>query len=131
MTAYVNMAVVTACLGKSSLVGSSGSLLETSMLYTYGSECIGLVAKTESEKNMVKLRILDWNQLMTESQRKGHTFTSSFVSPEKILSNYCIISNNGFVIVRFHWHNMLWDDNMEQDIILACSLLTRCIWHNC
>jgi hypothetical protein len=45
LQAYVNMAVVTSCLGKSSLVSSNGSLLETSLLFTQGSECIGLVAR--------------------------------------------------------------------------------------
>jgi hypothetical protein len=45
LQAYVNMAVVTSCLGKSSLVSSNGSLLETSLLFTQGSECIRLVAR--------------------------------------------------------------------------------------
>jgi hypothetical protein len=73
---YVNMAVVTSCLGKSSLVSSNGSLLETSLLFTQGTECIGLVARTESEKNMVKIKVLDWTQLLQESILKVRLIAS-------------------------------------------------------
>jgi hypothetical protein len=96
LEAYVNMAVVTSCLGKSSLVSSNGSLLETSLLFTQGASCIGLVARyktllgivgyvtrriasdspkcrTESEKNMVKIKVLDWEGLLQESISKVRT----------------------------------------------------------
>jgi hypothetical protein len=57
--------------------------------------------------------------------------STAFSDPGKLLSNYCIISNHGFVIIRFHWHNRLWEDPVENDIMLASSLLTQCIWDNC
>jgi hypothetical protein len=77
--AYVNMAVVTSCLGKSSLVGTHGSLLETSLLFSQGSQCIGLVAKTESERNMVKVKILDWGLLLQESIDKVKNTCLDFI----------------------------------------------------
>jgi hypothetical protein len=132
LCALVNMAVVTACLGKSSIVGTTGSLLETSLFYTQGAACIGLVAKTESEKNMVKIKILDWSLLLEQSVAHGYSTTSSsFSSPDTLESNYCIVSNNGFIIIRFHWNNIEWTPLLEKDVMLACSLLTQCIWHNC
>jgi hypothetical protein len=102
-----------------------------------GSTCIGLVAKTESEKNMVKIKILDWALLLQEFTKKKHApalfpmAASSFSSPENLLSNYCIISNNGFVIIRFHWNNIVWDISLEKDVMLASALIMNCIWHNC
>lgn len=111
-------------------VGTSGSLLESSLLFTQGSQCIGLVAKTESEKNMVKIKVLDWT-LLLQNCIKPDGWPTSFTAPEKLLSNYCIISNNGFVIMRFHWNNLAWDKPLEHDVMLASSLLMLCIWHNC
>jgi hypothetical protein len=118
-------------------VGSSGSLLETSLLFTQGYACIGLVAKTESEKNMVKIKILDWNLLLQEFIKKEHApaffpvSAPSFSSPTDLLANYCIISNNGFVIIRFHWNNIVWNLSLEKDVMLASALIMHCIWHNC
>jgi hypothetical protein len=80
--AFVNMAVVTACLGKSSLVGSSGSLLETSLIFTQGEQCIGLVAKTEGEKNMVKVKVLDWDLLMKQSIEQVLLSNATILSPK-------------------------------------------------
>jgi hypothetical protein len=113
-------------------VGTSGSLLENSLLFTQGAQTIGLVAKTENEKNMVKIKILDWTLLLNESARKGYSSTnSSLAMPERLLSNYCIVSNNGFVIIRFHWNNVVWDRALQDDVMLASTILTECIWHNC
>ena len=111
-------------------MGTNGSLLESSLLFTQGTQCIGLVAKTESEKNMVKIKILDWAFLLKQFIKQDG-WPTSFTSPESLLSNYCIISNNGFVIMRFHWDKLAWNTALEQDIMLASSLLMKCIWHNC
>jgi hypothetical protein len=102
-----------------------------------GPLCIGLVAKTESEKNMVKIKILDWTLLLKEFTRASNSPAlyplpaTAFSAPANLLSNYCIISNNGFVIIRFHWNNIVWDDSLEKDVMMASSLIMHCIWHNC
>lgn len=83
---YANMAVVTACLGKSSLVSTTGSLLETSLLFTQGSQCLALVAKTESEKNMVKFKIMDWGLLLKTGIEQVPT--TSFVILDLLFVTY-------------------------------------------
>jgi hypothetical protein len=121
--AHVNTAVLTACLGKKSLVCENGSLLERSMLVSHGCDCIQLITSNESGKNLVKFEVRDWAGLL------GSRVSSSSIAVMN--RNACTISGNGFVLIRFHFNYAEWDQHLHDDILLASTVLVQCIWDNC
>lgn len=107
---------------------NKGSLLEKSLVFTQGEDCISISNKSENERNMVKFSVISWDKLF----KNAH----STISPEQEIIrtmqyNYAVVSNNGSVILRFHWSALIWNISVHEELFRITSLLTKCIWDNC
>lgn len=121
---HVNMAVLSAWVGKSFLSSATKtSMLEKSMSYVWGSECIHFYTRTETGGGVVKFRVKCWDRLS-----RNNNINLLISNVETVKNHICTISSSGFTMIHFFWpQTMRWDDIIRKDMMVASKHLVDLI----
>ena len=115
----VHMGVISSCMGVR-LQTSQCCYLENRVLEGTGKMHGGwMTVETRSpdQCNIVRLSVKDWTGLLLPS-----------VVP---ISNDIVITGKGSVVHRLAWTGLLWDDQVERDILGACESVAAAIASVC
>lgn len=142
----VHMAVVTANIGKMLMV-NAGCLLEYVLCNTMGMGNVLLIPRSDTENNIVKIRVLKWErvfELVTKRMERVAESLYPGTGTANIFPNYSrwkdpgagnitgdntiTISSKGAVIIRFSWEkSTVWKSDLESKIVQACMVFCELV----